>query len=458
MHTLETMLEKEHEEMHLKRINLLRDGTFERTRCQCMYIRMYAAETDDAAEEIKVEDRLASSNSSTATQNLTPHPVVPTSMPEYTLLVPQGGSEFKHTMAAQEHASGPTSDTAETVLGGRGSTVISEVGVVSSMENKRRKGDFSSRILPQAFPNAQDSGGNIMSGIAMEMEPGIQGLGHNSAESSSTSGETFQGMLGSQDSSNLQTEQGLRFPTSESESSFIGRSLSLSHPNLSSRPLLTSTATTAPVPTHSQAPIPFPNISGFALSSMMGFTPHHPHLQSQSLSMNPSVPGGLMQGLGLSVGSNQTQPSSIPSSLPQTLSLPNSAMSGLLGSMQNPSISIMNAPGSLGAGTGGSRPNLPQSTAIPMPLTHPNLQNPAGLPLIPGMPNMYSYPYAATIPAQPPTTTVAHAAAAGSGAPPAGFPSQPLVPSYSQYLPPSIYRNPAQQQQQPPVSTANFSR
>lgn len=401
-----------------------------------------------------MEDRLISSNSSTAAaRNVAPAPVDSISMPtrEYPQFVAQGGSEFKHTMPAQEHAPGPTSVTSGTGMGERGSTVISEVGVISGMENKRRKGDFSSRLLPQVFPNAQDSSTNIMSGIAMEMEPGIQGLGHNSAESLATTGETFRSMLGSQDDSNIQP-LGLRYPTSESESSFVGRSLSLSHPTLSSRPLLTSAATTAP--THSQAPIPFPNISGFALSSMMGHFVSHPHLQSQPLSMNPSAAGGLMQGLGLSVGSNQTQPSSISSSLAQSLSLPNSAMSGLLGSMPNPSsISIMNTPGSLGAGTGGSsRPTLPQSTAIPMPLTHPNLQNPAGLPLIPGMPNMYSYPYAATIPTQPPTTSIAHVA----GGAPTGFPSQSLVPSYSQYLPPSLYRNPAQQQ--PSVSTTNFSR
>lgn len=411
----------------------------------------------------------SSSSSSKAARNVAPAPVDSISMStrEYPQFATQGGNEFKRTMPAQEHAPGirTTSVTSGTVMGEGGSTVISEVGVISGMENKRRKGDFSSRLtLPQVFPNTRDSGGNnIMSGIAMEMEPGIQGLGHNSAESSATTGETFQGMLGSRDESSLQqTDQplGIRFPTSESESSFIGRSLSLSHPNLSSRPaLLTSAAaTTTPAgPTHSQAPIPFPNISSFALSSMMGHFTSHPHLQSQPLSMNPSAAGGLMQGLGISVGSNQTvQPSSISSSLAQTLSLPNSAMSGLLGSMQNTSsISIMNTPGSLGAGTGGSRSSLPipQSTAIPMPLTHPNLQNPAGLPLIPGMPNMYSYPYAATIPTQPPTTSVAHA----GGAPPAGFPSQSLVPNYSQYLPPSLYRNPAQQQQ-PPVSAANFSR
>lgn len=38
MHTLETMLEKEHEEIHLKRINLLRDGTSKGTSsCQFNY-------------------------------------------------------------------------------------------------------------------------------------------------------------------------------------------------------------------------------------------------------------------------------------------------------------------------------------------------------------------------------------------------------------------------------------
>lgn len=310
-------------------------------------------------------------------------------------------------------------------------TIISRGGVVpASMENKSRKGDYSPDLLPQTFHSGQDSS-NMMSELSVP---------HDSGMVSETTSSTFQSMLASRDDSSLQTNQALQshYPIMDAEHGHLGQggasSKSLSHPNLSAiSPRLAPRA----VHTHSQVPpIPFPaNLGGFTLSSMVGhFTSPHPQLQPQSLSMNPAT-GGLMQGLGLSVGSNHAQP---PTSV-STLSNPPQPMpTGLL---SNPPISIVNPllP----------RPNLPPSTSLPMPLTHPiptiptNLQNPS-VPLIPGMPNMYSYPYAATLPAT--SSANAHV----------GFPPQSLMPpGYAQYLPPSLYGD---SPQQPPVSSANFSR
>lgn len=314
-------------------------------------------------------------------------------------------------------------------------------GVISSLEQQNKAGKVeyssSSGMLSQSFHGSQVSG---------NMLP----MAHNSGmtlEPSSTNAETFQDMLASQDvNSSLQVNRGVLGGSrySDSESGHIGPSVkSLSHPNLRSispRAAPRGTSMSQAVP--SQAPpIPFPaSLGGFMVGHFT--SPHHPHLQPQPLSMNPAAAGGMMHGLGLTVGSNPAQqPSSI--AIAQTLSLSNPSQpmpAGLLtGAGSNPSISIMNTlpqVSSLSMPPGGSSkpPNLPPSTSLPMPrpLTH-NLQNP-NLPLIQGMPNMYSYPYAATLPTQPATSS------------PAGFPPQSFVPpGYSQYLPPSLYSNSPQQ-------------
>lgn len=413
---------------------------------------------------------LSSSTSSTTLGNSVASPSndsLSLSSPKYPLYVAPESSDFKHALSSQEHMSPP--EATGGVLGGQGRQghvgkggtshgtgggMISGGGGGSAMETKGSKNDFSSELLPQSFHNAQDSN-NLMVGLPMQLEPPLQGLGHNPGMSSSATTETFRNLLSSQDDSSLQPDHNslrLRYSNdgTDGESGGIGAAArSLSHPNLTTIPPRALPRVTqqssAAVPTHSQAPIPFPaSLGGFTLSSMVGHFTSHPHLQAQSLSMNPAV-GGLMQGLGISIGSNQTQPPPISNTLAQSLSLSNPAMPGLLGGTSNPSISIMNPPASLNAGA--SRANLtPNSTTtLPMPLTHHiagNLQNPAGLPLIPGMPNMYSYPY--TLPTQPVTTSIVH-----TNAP--GFPSQSFVPTgYSQYLSPSLYGNAPQQ---PPVST-----
>lgn len=348
----------------------------------------------------------------------------------YPPFVAQGSSEFKHSMSVRDRA--PPTDIG-------GGAVVSRGGVIPSMENKGRKRDYASNLLPHSFHGGQDSS-NMMGELPLPLDSTMP-PGMVSEPPSSDTG-TFQSMLASQDDSSLQANQALRsrYPVLDPEPSHLGASSkSLSHPNLSTiSPRPVPRGTPSAIPVHSQ-PIPFPaNLGGFTLSSMVGHF-NSPHLQPQSLSMNPAA-GGLMQGLGLSVGSNPAQP---PTSIAiaQSLALPNPAV--------NPSISIMNPlPPPRGSGT---RPNLPPSTSLPMPLTHPiatNLHNPS-LPLIPGMPNMYSYPYAATLPTQPATTSVNA---------PVGFPPQSLVPpGYSQYLPPSLYGN-SPQQPPGPVSTGNFSR
>lgn len=370
---------------------------------------------------------------------------------EYPHFAAPGSTEFKHTISTKDQA--PPTDVG-------GGVITNRRGVIPSLEqNKARKaGEYSSSsgLLSQSFHSSGVSG-NIMGELPITLEPSMPpvGLAHNSrmaSESPSANAEAFQGMLASQDDTSLQVNRealgGSRYSVPDSESGHIGPSMkSLSHPNLSSIPpraVPRGTSMSQAVP--SQAPpVPFPaNLGGFSLSSMVGhFTsPHHPHLQAQPLSMNPAAAGGLMHGLGLTVGSNPAgqQPSSI--AIAQTLSLSNPPQpmpAGLLAGT-NPSISIMNPVSSLsmppGGGGGGSRsPNLPP-TSLPMPLTHPiatNLQNP-NLPLIQGMPNMYSYPYAATLPTQPATSS------------PAGFPPHSLMPpGYSQYLPPSLYSNSPQQ-------------
>ena len=333
--------------------------------------------------------------------------------------------------------------------GGEGGGAIGGGGAVVSVDS--HKSEFSSNLAPQTF-HSQDS--NLMGGLSMQLEPPLQGMGHSSGmapESTSGSSETFRSLLNSTDNDELHSEQtlGLRYSMANSLSvNLEGRSLS--HPNLTnipSRTLPRVSQSSSNILTHSQASIPFPaNFGSFALSSMVGHLSSHPQLQPQSFSMNPA--GGLMQGLGVSMagGTNQSQPPAISNNPAQSLSLSNAPVSGLLGGGSNPSsISIMNPSVSLGGGS--SRPNLPPTCTLPMPLTHPiagNLQNPAGLPLITGMQNVYSYPYTATLPAQPITSSMIRP----------GFPSQSLVPGYPQYIPPSIYGN----SQQPPVSTGNFSR
>ena len=464
-----------------------------------------------------------SSNSGDTTQNMAPPPHDdPLSMPtqQYSQFT---SSEFKHTLPSQEHTSPPANTS---LGGGEGGAVMasrnlmSGSGMVPGVENKGRKDDYSSEILPQA-PFQQDTT-QMIAGMPIPLEPSLQGLGHSigmtSESSSPGSTETFGSLLGSQDDSSLQQQQQqqpvgqqqavrMRYTSMENEPSSIGAAArSLSHPNLTSIPSRTLssrvTQSSTTIPTHSQAPIPFPaNLGGFTLSSMMGhFT--SPQLQPQSLSMNPAAAvaaGGIMQGLqGVSVGSvsPSTNPtitaagglmqgisvggpspsmnpgaitagglmqglqgvsvgggSSANPSAPQppqggSLSIVNpqgSSVSGLLGNASSQTIPIMNPPVS------GTRTNLPPNSSLPMPLTHPiagNLQNPTGLPLISGMPNMYSYPYTAALPAQPVSS-----AAVRVNAP--GFPSQPL---YSQYLPPSLYGGGNPPPQQPPVSTGNFSR
>lgn len=392
----------------------------------------------------------SSASNNIALQNVAPPPDdnLPLPSHDYPQFVAQGSSDYN---SSQDHASPPG-------------------GGVSSLEGKG-KNNFSSEMLPQSqqYHDARDSR-HLMGGLQMQLEPSLQGLGHSAGmQSSSSNTESFRNLLGSQDDSSLQPDQtlgtsGLRYSATDEERAGGGAigtaARSLSHPNLSTIP--SSSRTLPPgqgmrgniqpstaVPSHSQAPIPFPtNLGGFTLSSMVGHFASHPQLQAQSLSVNPA--SGLMQGLGISVGSNHNQPP-LSNTLAQSLSLSNPQM---LGGAQNPSISIMNAPTSLSAGGGGRPQNLSHNvTSLPMPLAHPiasNLQNPAGLPLLSGMPNMYSYPYTAgTLPTQPVTTSIVHVNA------PPGFPSQSLMQGYSQYIPPSLYGNAPQQ---PPVSTANFSR
>ena len=399
---------------------------------------------------------------------------LPPSARDYPQYVTQGSSgrssEFKH---AQDYASPPVTAGAAIRVGGGGAG-----GGVSGLNGKGRKSNFSEILPQQQYHNAQDS--RSFGPLQIHIEPALPpGLGHGSgivsqqSSTSSTIAEGFRTLMGSQDDSSLQpTEQqglgavtGLRYSVATDANSAASGSIgaaarSLSHPNLSS--IAPSSRTLPPVapgqgplrlvggsggsnnpqppstsvqqPSHSQAPIPFPtNLGGFTLSSMVGHFTSHPQLQPQSLAVNPA--GGLMPGLGLSVGSNQNQPPSLSMSNPQ-----------MLGGAPNSSISIMNPQTSL-SGVSNRQQNSPQAaaaTSIPMPLTHPiagNLQNPAGLPLLPGMPNMYSYPYAAgALPTQPAaTTSVVHVNA------PPGFPSQSLMQGYSQYLPPSLYGNAPQQ-------------
>ena len=393
--------------------------------------------------------------------NATP---LPLSAQDYTHFSGHGGSR---TVSPQEHTSPP--DTTGMVMGdsrgvvsgggGRHVTMDTEGGVPSGIECDNRKSNL------QTFP-AQDP--SMIGGLPIQLEPSLQGFTHNTnimgSKSPLRNAEPYGMALHSQDDSSLQSDQtaGLRLSALTDGSSGgpggvcggAGSGISaksLSHPNLASIPARTLprvAQTTSNTSVQSQTPIPFPaNLGSFTLSSMVGHFASHPQLQPHSLSMNP--PGGLVQGLGVS---NQSQ-SQNSNSLTQTLSLPNptaaaaAAASGLLGSggptpIMNPQVSL-----NTGGGGGGSRPNLP-SSSLPMPLTHPitgNLQNPGGLPLIP---NMYSYPYTATIPTQPISTS-------GVRVNTPGFTPQSLVPGYPQYIPPSLYGG---NSQLPPVSAANFSR
>lgn len=490
--------------------------------------------------EKRLSSSSTSDNNSVNLRNVAPPPDDASSLPlsghEYP--PPQfgnSGSDFnKHAPLSQDHT--PTPDTAMGGGGGGGVTISgggggggggmvmsaggSGGGGGSGMDGK------AEHILhqpPSYHHNSQNPG--LMSSL-LDPPPSMQGLSHGTGSSSNVSqhqpsnAESFRGLLSSQDDSGSLQQQpvtnhgggnggGMRYSTAgggaggKAETSGVDvAARSLSHPNLSSIPGRTATtlppilpppsrgttqqqqppphtatsSTVAPAP--HQPPLPFPaNLGGFALSSMVGHFTSHPQLQAQSLSMNPAA-GGLMPGLGISVGGgagggggvSQTQPSN---ALAPGLSLSNHQMQGMLGATPpNPSISLMSPPaatlsgggggGGGGGGTGRSQtlpPSNVNATSLPMPLTHPiagNLQNPtaaaaaAGLPLLPGMPNMYSYPYTAgTLPAgaQPAvTSSIVH---------PAGFPSQSLVQGYSQYLPPSLYGNAPQQ---PPVSTGNFSR
>lgn len=381
---------------------------------------------------------------------------------KYPQFVAPASSEFKHTISPQDPA--PPTDIGGGVVinrGGGGSVIPS-----LDQQGESRKEDYTSPrgLLSQQppFHSTQDSG-DMMNELPIAMEPNLSapaGLAHSSgigSGSPSTNAETFQSMLASQNDSSLREALGgARFalPDNDSSGHLRTSAKSLSHPNLSSIPppprgvprdnLTMSQA----LPAHSQAPpIPFPaNLGGFTFSSMMGhFTSPggHPQLQPQPISMNPAAAaGGLMPGLGLSIGSNQ-QPSSISIAPTLAFSSPSQMPPGLLaGSASNPPISIMNslpqvstlsAPPEGGGGSSNRSPNLPASTSLHMPLTHPigtNLQN----PLLPGMSNMYSYPYATTLPTQPVSTS------------PAAFPPHSLMtPGYPQYLPPSLYSNSPQQ-------------
>lgn len=306
-------------------------------------------------------------------------------------------------------------------------------------------------------------------------------------------------LMSSQDNNSLQPDHALALQITgssgsgdASSSSETALARSLSYPNLSnlggngddsstgtimqpgegptSKSVLTHSQ--APILTHSQTnpPLPFPaNLGSLTFSSMVGhFTPQ---LQPQSLptTVNPSSGGGggdgrsgIMQSLGVSLGSNNrssnTNIISISSQsrlpIPSNTSLSSSSVSNLLGGGGlNPSLSIVNPPASFNIGVGGGRgANLPPSSNISRPLAHPIASNPSSLPLLSGMPAVYSYPYTATLPTQSISTSMVRVNAPG----PTRFPppGQTLVPGgYHQYVPQSAYGN----SQQPPVSTCNFT-
>lgn len=392
---------------------------------------------------------------------------------EYSQFVTQGRAEFSQKLASPPNTAGAVigplggqggggtsiSGVGGASISGVGGAPISGVGV---MENKGSKDVFS----PDLLPHSAQEPNNLMSTMPMstmprstmpmQIDPSLPRLGHGAGmvAEPAASAETFGSLMSSQDDSGLHQDQvlGLRYSATDGESGDMAASArSLSHPNLRSispRPLPRATQSLATVPVHSQPQISFPNFGGFALSSMVPMARHfpssHTQLQTQSMSVNPAAAasaGSLIQGLGVSVGSNHTQPQPISSSLAQSLSL----------STINPSMppGLLNAPVSLNGGV--NRSNLLPNTSLPMPLTHPiasNLQNPAGLPtLIQGMPNMYPYPYTTPLPTQPVTSSIVRVNTPG-------FPSQSIVPGYPQYLPPSLYSN----SQQPPVSSGNFSR
>lgn len=382
------------------------------------------------------------------------------------------------------------------------------VGPISGVESEGQKNDFSSsppttESISQALYCLQDSS-MIMGGGGLPMQlDQLQGLlphrlpsrgnkpppnshhhhHHHEHDGFSGGGD----LMSSRDDSSLQVDQSLALrlsgssgnaDCSSSSDPAIGRSLS--HPNLSragrsgdssstaipqSREVQTSKSTLThsqgPILTHTQAnpPIPFPgNLGSFALSSMMGH--FAPQLQPQSLqtAVNPSSCGsdgrsGIMQTLGVSVGSNNRSNSSnisTQSRLPVSSNppLPSSSVSSILGGGSNPSLSIVNPPVSFnmgGMGIGGG-------ANISMPLAHPIPSNPPNIPLLSGMPTVYSYPYAATLPTQSITSSMVRVNAPG----PTGFapPGQTLAPGgYHQYVPPSLYSN----SQQPPVSTGNYT-
>lgn len=395
MHTLETMLEKEHQDSHMKRINLLKQ--------------------DDADEDIQVADTLLPSSSSSTTKSSEPPlqpPANPMPIPMPLKYTDFNSTDFKHTAAQDRHTTA-TPTTGVLVVGGGG--VIGGGGGGGgdvAVPGKARKGDpYSSSDLPhQGF----HSSGGMMRNLPVPLgRPSMGGLGGGlSSQPPSTNTEsTFQGILpSSQDTVNMQqSNQALgltRYSVTDADSGRIrGPAKSLSHPNLSAIGPPSRRGGVASIAAHSQAPpIPFPaNLGGFTLSSMVGhFTPH-PQLQPQALSMNPAAAGGLMQGLGISVGGPGPHPTSI--SLVQQQSL-----SGM--------------------------PPTTTTLPPPMPLTHTvasSLHNPGGLP--PLMQTMYSYPYMATLPAQPAST-----ASSINNAPlptATGFPPQSLLPGYSQYVPPS---------------------